>query len=451
MTLLLGTATLNAQEPTSQPSAQDLRAEVSALFDAWLNAQNEGDLERYDALYATRFQGIKRVGARTFSYDRTGWMADRGRMFGSPMTVTAADIEIRGSGSVSVVYFTQTWTSGTYQDQGPKQLVIVREGSELRISREEMLSSEILSSAGALIDLNRRNFVPVIEVLDECYVVLSSAVEAAWASETIESVERGFSAIAVARELPTEVSNWRGQRVRYRQFGGGAETAEITALFVISRVYPHFGSEQEWSGEWDDLLGDAGRRWTDAEVAVDVFNQGDQLLVGRLETCAGPGFAQTEASAEPLIYAPMPSTPVRDAVLAELEALGGYAEIQEYFRSETGEAGPWYRFEGAEPDIRLFADTETGRSFASVAVRSGTGCGDFSGDFWALFEVRPDGRLQLLTSPDWPGDQFSPDAVFDADGDGHPEFMNRERVIQWSGEVYRQTFEIEVPDYDCPC
>ena len=50
---------------------------VQAVIDAWLAAQNGGDFAAYQALYADKMEGVKRVGPRTWRFDRKGWLADR--------------------------------------------------------------------------------------------------------------------------------------------------------------------------------------------------------------------------------------------------------------------------------------------------------------------------------------------------------------------------------------
>ena len=72
--------------------AGDLAPEVHALVDAWLAAQNNGDFAAYEKLYADKFTGVRRSGARTVSLDRAGWMRDRERMFQKPMKVSASDL-----------------------------------------------------------------------------------------------------------------------------------------------------------------------------------------------------------------------------------------------------------------------------------------------------------------------------------------------------------------------
>ena len=65
--------------------------DARGVVDGWLAAQNAGDLAAYDKLYAARFTGIRRSGPRTVRFDRAGWMRDRARMFGKPMTVAKPD------------------------------------------------------------------------------------------------------------------------------------------------------------------------------------------------------------------------------------------------------------------------------------------------------------------------------------------------------------------------
>jgi hypothetical protein len=116
-------------------------ADALALLERWLDAQNRGDFAAYQQLYATSFEGIRRSGARVTKLDRAGWLKDRERMFQKKMTVTAADRNVEAYGSGHRVTFTQTWSSGSYKDTGTKELILLEEGGELRIFREELLES----------------------------------------------------------------------------------------------------------------------------------------------------------------------------------------------------------------------------------------------------------------------------------------------------------------------
>lgn len=147
-----------APPPKSEPEPEPLppesprvmsEQEAKALIDSWLKAQNDGDFHAYQTLYAQNFQGIKRVGKRTEPFDRVGWMADRGWMFeppdrGKPMHVEIKDVEAQVSDSSAIIRFTQLFSRGNFADKGPKQIELVIEGREVRIAREEMLSSHVL-------------------------------------------------------------------------------------------------------------------------------------------------------------------------------------------------------------------------------------------------------------------------------------------------------------------
>jgi ketosteroid isomerase-like protein len=115
--------------------------EVDAVIRAWLAAQNVGRFDDYRALYDEQFQGVRRSGTRTRLFDREGWLADRARMFKKSMQVDARDVKVSPDGADINVVFTQTFTSGSYKDQGTKAIVLRKRSVGWLIVREEMLSS----------------------------------------------------------------------------------------------------------------------------------------------------------------------------------------------------------------------------------------------------------------------------------------------------------------------
>lgn len=129
------------------PSAPAIdEARVRAALAAWLGAQNEGDFERYQQLYAPNFEGIKRVGKEERHFDRAGWLADRKRMFQKPMTVRATDVVVAVEDQTATVEFSQSWASGDFEDVGPKRIVFEQIDGALRIQGEQMLQSSVLST-----------------------------------------------------------------------------------------------------------------------------------------------------------------------------------------------------------------------------------------------------------------------------------------------------------------
>ena len=119
---------------------------VQGAVDTWLAAQNNGSFADYEKLYAAQMTGIKRVGARTFRFDRLGWLKDRERMFKHTMVVSAAEPAIEVGSTTATVHFVQSFSQGRFKDVGFKELTFVRDGSGLKISREEMLESHAVST-----------------------------------------------------------------------------------------------------------------------------------------------------------------------------------------------------------------------------------------------------------------------------------------------------------------
>ena len=121
---------------------------AAALLTAWTDAQNRGDFEAYERLYAKTFRGIRRSGKQTRTLDRAGWMKERARMFRAPLAVAVSDVVLDGND----LTFVQTWSDGAWADRGKKHLLLVEEAGALRIAREEQLSSERIAVALAPLD-----------------------------------------------------------------------------------------------------------------------------------------------------------------------------------------------------------------------------------------------------------------------------------------------------------
>ena len=147
----------------NKPKSPDSIAETDAqkVLDDWLAAQNTGDFAAYDKLYAGQFFGVKRVGANKTTYDRAGWLEDRGRMFKNKMVVEADGVTISTNPRSAVVHFTQSFSSGKFRDVGPKQLIVIVEGGDLKISREEMLQSQPAPALAAWVKAEGGQTAPI--------------------------------------------------------------------------------------------------------------------------------------------------------------------------------------------------------------------------------------------------------------------------------------------------
>jgi Domain of unknown function (DUF4440) len=444
-------------KPAAVPARRVEPAAVQALLDAWLKAQNEQDYDTYESLYASRFEGVRRSGSRTVRLDRAGWIADRKRMFQKRMSVELRDVEIEPFAMGAAVRFTQRWASGKYEDIGPKLMVIVLEKDALRIAREEMLSSQLLDAAVADTGLADASFAFVIEA-GEPYVVLDVTAQKPAKLELVSDDDPVIIKGTVqASELPPEVASWQGERVT-----DGACVAKIVDFSVIGRVYPHFGTRQEWAGTMEE----DGRAYTEQQIAEDAFASSEAVIGGRLEGEGGcsigayvykhgkPGYVAAESVKDPALDA---------AATRAFHMLGSWKEIQKEFvedektrermpgdELDEGEApGPW---DGDGPTVNAWKHPTSGTILVAVQAREGEGCGGFFGSLSALFEVKGSldkPALALVGEPDI-GEILD---VFDIEGDGSFELVFTQGygstvLSSATGDPLRM---LSVPFLDCGC
>lgn len=459
-TASVAATTTQVETPAPPPIAE---AEVLALLQTWLKAQNDGDFDAYGALYAERFFGTKRSGTRTRSFERKFWLRDRKRMFSKAMQVQAAEIAVASTAESAVLTFAQTWASGTYKDMGPKQLVIVRSATGLRIAREEMLESTVEDGEAPPAPMAREDFAFVIHEDDQAYVVLDLQPKSDWSKGKLDLLSFGARASvrrpAVPDALPEGLRAWADRDVQINGRGGLACRGRVDKLYVLTRVEPHFGTVQYWQGEDKPL---AKRR-----IAREAWGlgQGGRLLVGHVKpvarhNCRAGFWARAAGRAETRIVSSVPADPqlVRQA-LNRFRKLRGFGQVQRAYLAETAEPRPptWDVYQDAKPSVTFLQGPDGAVGWISVASRAGDGCGEFMGEYWALWQVRPArmaGKaptLVLLTDEREPGRFFVPELAVDLDGDGRMEFLSTDAIMRQAGVVLRDTESIEVPNLDCPC
>lgn len=130
---------------TSSFAAEISEREVNTFMGEWFEAQNTGSYSKYAAMYSNNFIGIRRSGTSTRKFDHDAWLKDRKQMFKKKMIVSGGVLEIKLSSTTASVKFAQTWESGTYTDKGDKLLILAIEKGKLKIIREEMLFSRVVS------------------------------------------------------------------------------------------------------------------------------------------------------------------------------------------------------------------------------------------------------------------------------------------------------------------
>lgn len=424
-------------------------AEVKKVVGTWLDSQNSGNLTAYLALYADRFEGVRRSGERTARMDRKGWAKARTQLFAKKMVVSAEDVVITSTDTTAQVTFTQTWASGSYKDTGPKLMVLVRDRSGLHIAREEMLASTLLGVT-RLPALSPERFAFVLQD-GGTHVVLKESPPPGWAegAPTLLANKDPYpTKVAVsASRLPPDLAAWSGKKMRLYGAAGQVCEATLGALSLLGRVTPHFGEVAHWNGTGEP----AGPAFSSAQKARAAFNLAATAspnglvlvadLAGAKGDCKQALWAQPESAAVVKMARAEPADAVLTrSALEALRALPDYAEIQ-----KTNDVkGPWD--ERGKPEVSRMKHP-SGKTLVMISVDAVQGCADFQGSLAAVFELTGT-RLQLAGKPT--SFTRAPAAAMDADGDGKLEILFSEHLLR--GEAgYDQLDGLTIPFLDCGC
>lgn len=438
-----------ARTPTLVP-----RDAVEAFVARWLDVQNKGDFAAYAALYADGFRGVRRSGKQTVRMDRAKWLADRKRMFGRPMRVTATDLAITVSSRGAIVRFVQEWESGKYHDVGPKQLELeTQPGGALAIVREEMLASEVVGKAPATTG------APQVWPVNDGAVVLTDAAPLDWGIGSV-SLDQGeyrepdpdlrceedppdyeaeqdrywschdasphnaydywiASRAADPRKVPPEHAAWIGKSVR---IGGGKAPC-------VSKV-----KQLRLVGEWEATMGAVtGDGPTEDEAIAKAVLAKDRILVAAVDgRCDGSWAVLADAPA-PVAWTITAAPPdLAQRALAALHDVDGYLELLDEKPAVVVIAGPDGR--------RLVLATRDG----PVSCMEPGGMG-------ALFEV---GKRDELTRVFDDLEPFGLADAIDASGDGWPELALADGVLVRDPDgAWDRWQPIDFPDEvgDCYC
>jgi len=437
------------EPPLAEPIAA---TEVSQLVDAWLAAQNSGDLAAYLALYAEPFEGVKRSGERVVHLDRAGWVADRTKMFAKKMTVSVADLAIITTATTAQLTLTQTWAGGNFKDIGPKRIVVIKQAGALRIAREEMLASTVAGIQP--LPFHTPEQIALVTHDGGPQVVLDVSPDPAWAEgapELLADAEPFPTRMAVTTsELPANLSAWTGKRVRLYGDAGPVCTATLASPALLGRVMPHFGEVARWHGHADD----GAPALSKAQIARNAWDlAGGAAPNGLVLTAA---ITAPEGDCTSALWAQLASEPERKVakaewaaperaqqVLAALRKLPAYKEIQAT-REPDKRGKPW-DLEGKTQVLVM--QQPSGKSLAFIAAITNEGCGGFQGDLAAVFEL--DGETLKLAGKPMSAPLRMPVALIDA-GAGKQEILLPEALLR--GETgYDQLDALVIPFLDCGC
>lgn len=430
-------------------------AEAQALVDAWLQAQNKGDFEAYQKLYAQRMTGVRRSGEVAKSFARPGWLADRRRMFAKQMQVTASEVQIT-AGPTAAVQFSQQFASGNFSDVGPKRLVLVREAGEVRIAREEMLASQVLDGALPAEPLPAEQLAIALHGGDQVWLAVAPAGKAPAQGAVKLWSREGPATASRPSQWPEALQAWRDRDVVLYGPAGEVCRAQVEAAELVAQVVPHFGRVQSWKGE------DGAPAAGDQEVAQEIMDQvGTALVLGaRLKPnrgdCRGAVWGRASNLAPAAIYdrADMPASSLRVAAETALRGLEKYKKFQREFQEQVPAPRPafWDLLDGAKAEVTLLVGP--GKQVALVGARAGDFCGGFGAELITAWDVKPlpmdDFKLRLI-SDERGGDLQMPVTAADVDGDGEPELIAPRQIWRRSGATWRPVTTWALPDFDCPC
>lgn len=420
------------------------KAAVQQVIDAWLAAQNTGDFAAYQALYADKMEGVKRVGARTWRFDRKGWLADRERMFKNKMTVGARDVAISGSAAAPVVELTQTFKQGKFADEGQKRFVLAKAGGALRIAREEMVHSVV---AGAFAARAGGQLWLPIKLEDKPYAVLDDAASDDWGEGKLRGPFDGDYKYALrsATKVPSGAS-WATRALAVYDASGKKCSATIGTLELIGGGTPHFGEVQMWDGF------DGEPKWSNAQRARAVYDMSGPKLIGALQIDGGcDPVVVVDAASTAKVFTEAPADDKRDeAAEAAFRKLPAYRSTQSDFVDNYDGKGPW----AETPSIDAFTDGT--RTIVVVSAREGDGCGEFYGAVTGVFES-VGGKLKTLSAADQ--SYLDVSLVLDVDGDGVVELIGRPDDFSTQSALYQgapgggfaEAESVAFPFKDCGC
>jgi hypothetical protein len=413
--------------------------QIDAFFQAWLTAQNQGQFDKYQALYAEKFMGVRRSGPRVRHFDRTGWLKDRERMFSKPMTVSLADRKVTHAGAAFNVLCTQTWASGSYKDKGPKRFLLVRQAGRLVIAQEEMLASTV--------DRPPRARSGEYLLVHDGEPVVTDKADDTWADSGPLRL-KGYTARSGVdiKALPDEIRRWRGKDLVLFDAKGTRCSAKVKGFAIVSGADWHFGTIQAWQE------GNIKKQ----EMADQIWNEGAHRLVLTLDD-VGKGCERTvlavlasKAPAKAYPFVKLQGTPPEGPVLQ--------ATRKHLLKSVGGKTA---ELDGEEFQYVAFEDDAKTRGIAyshHYPRECGEESGSANGSFLWRYDEKAKQRVSLLSSFESVEDVPStPFLALDLDQDGVFEIVyegaygNVAGLLKKSGDDYEAILTVEVPFLDCGC
>lgn len=440
-----------AVAPTPQPTLIAESA-LRELVASWTAAQNQGAFADYERLYASKFMGVKRAGERVTQFTRETWLEDRKRMFAKPVTVEVSELRMRAAAESAEVSFTQRWASERYEDVGPKRLLVVREGGGLKIAQEELLRSELVKREPAALGFDFHFTLPLQSGL---YMPLPEAPVPdthgpVRAERELAGTPSGIytsSAPVSDGDLPASVLAWKGAKLR---LDDGC-LAEVRSFVLLTRVEPHFGTVQEWTGQGDLTAdGKPPAALSEAQIAQAAFGLTTPKLAALLHGCAEGSYAQREQTPVPVQAVQVSDAALLQKARAAFAKLPSVLALQKRHRVEAEDpSGLWWE---SSVQVQAFRHPVSGQTLVSVRADNGGVCAEFSAAEWVIFEQR-DAKLVRLYSGAPPAELVR---ALDVNADGRLELLVTHQsfdgdVALVSPDEQGPSLQLEHAYQDCPC
>lgn len=419
-------------------------AAESAFVKRWEAAQNEHDYEAYQALYAARFTGVKRVGGYTKRFDRAAWLLDRKPMLKPGVSVVVSEQKISGAPGAVRVIFLQEFSAPGFRDKGQKELFLTRSAAGFAISREEMLESQVAGADGAVKSsvLGYHRDGPVLE----------AGIVAASLKGAPRLLSRGAKdafdvAVSVASNEVGEASRaWLGREVTVYGTDGAQCKGTVKGFEVRVKAEPHFGMRQAWDGE------DGQPKASTTQIATQIWQMArdeERFVVGVLDhDCQG-----TWAAGQALTWtAPATLAPsMRAAAVKAFQALPQYRELQARFAKESGDST--HAWETVDGELVV---SQVG-SWLVVSARSGAGCDSFAGTLTGIWQADGE-KLGFRGLVDTVSDVLRVHGAVDDNADGVLEllagpsdFDDQVSIVRVAGKGFQRRALFKTSFWDCGC
>ncbi|MBN2893567.1 MAG: hypothetical protein JXL97_16970 [Bacteroidales bacterium] len=256
--------------------------------------------------------------------------------------------------------------------------------------------------------------------------------------------------------LPEEYKDLINSEIKVGASSGEFYTVKIKSIKMIAECIPHFGTLQNWSGEYTD-----NGEYNDAEKSAELWDMGSYYLVAEFE----------EVKYEQIIFAvPMDSKAkiYPEVEAQELDNTDNYrtqiidnlssteifkANQEEYENSESATDEKWWN-NNETWELYSYIPGENNEFYVALYLVGGNPCG---GDyFFSTFSVTKFKKGSLVENMYFEELGYYLVLAIDLNDDGVLEYIVEDffgrRILLFLGDHdWEELYEWTIPYLDCPC